>query len=578
MAVYECEKVRQRKGLFAEGDYVSTKEMLQRIARHFPNKNILANLDKNGQIVYHTTTQVLQDVENIGNGLLSMGLENKHIAISAENSYEYITCVLSIMGGVGVACPIDKDAPQQLFELLLNKGDVEILLCSRGVLEKAKEAKQNCKKLTQIILIDGEEEGYQTLKEVMRLGSEQETNIYRDKPLDLDAVCQILFTSGTTGANKGVMLTQNNLAGSMTNSLSTLKFRKAPYDSGMSVLPLHHATELDAHTLVRISSAKLTYINDGIKTMTRNMMIFKPHSICVVPMVIKQFYKSIWLTAKKNGKEMALKRKIKLSNFLRKIGIDLSHKLFKDVLKPFGGNLYQIICGGAALNPEVIKGMSDLGIYILNGYGLTECGPLVSANSNACKDVHSIGYACPDVEVKIDEPSENSIGELCIRAKSVSKGYYKDPQATKMAFSEDGFFHSGDYARISKKGKIYLSGRKKNKIVLENGKNVFPEEVERDIENKLDYVKEVVVYAGDVTSNEEIKTVICAGIYIEDISTRKNLNKIKGDFIEINKNLPVYKRVGCVDVLDSEFEKTSSQKLQRESAYSKHNDAIKIII
>lgn len=309
----------------------------------------------------------------------------------------------------------------------------------------------------------------------------------------------------------------------------------------------------------------------------QNIKIFKPNIITVVPMVANMFYKTIWQMAKKQGKDEKLKKGIKLCNGLRKIGINITHKLFKDVFAPFGGNLKQIVCGGASLNPEVVKGLRDLGIYIVNGYGITECGPLVSMNTETLKEVYSVGKPCPRLEAKIDSPDENGIGELCIKGASIAKGYYKDKEATKLAFDNDGFFHTGDSARIDKDGLIFLSGRKKNTIVLDNGKNVYPEEIEDEIVNNIPYIKEVVVYDAEIQLGKEEKTVICAGVYLDnEIAPSKE--QVKQDFLSLNQKLLVYKRIAYVDFVDSEYEKTSTRKIKRDLAEKRHTKDKGLII
>ena len=211
---------------------------------------------------------------------------------------------------------------------------------------------------------------------------------------------------------------------------------------------MHHATEINTHILPRIASGRLTYINDSMKNMMVNMKIFKPYVITIVPMIANMFYRTIWANAAKAGKDKMLKKGIKLCKLIKLFGKDITHKLFKDVYDPFGGNLKQIVCGGAMLNPEVVKGMLDLGIYIVNGYGITECGPLVSMNTETAKEPYSIGKAAPNLEIKVADLNEDNIGELCVKGASVSKGYYKDEEGTKAVYDADGFFHTGDLVPI----------------------------------------------------------------------------------------------------------------------------------
>ncbi len=568
MKKYLTEREFHKDFLLKDGDYKSTKEVLERIAKYVPNNNIFAELDENKNIIYHTSLNVLNDVENLGDGLIAMGLENKHIAISAENSYLYVIADLCISGGVGVVTPIDKDAPEELLVTLLNKCDADAIICSKYVLNKINNIKDKGKRLKTIITIDEKVTDLPYIKEIMEYGKEDNNKgVYHNKELDLFAPAKLLFTSGTTGANKCVVLSQNNLAANTINCMNSIKVEKNIENTSMSILPMHHATEINTHLMGRIASGRLTYINDSMKNMMTNIKIFKPSVITVVPMIANAFYSNIWFNAKKAGKEEKLKKGIKLCKFLNKLGIDISRKLLKDVYAPFGGNLRQIVVGGAVLNPEVVKGLSDLGIFIVNGYGITECGPLISMNADTLNEVYSVGKACPGLTVKLENINEDGVGELCVKGKSVSLGYYKDEESTNKAFDENGYFNTGDLARIDKNELIFLTGRKKNAIVLANGKNISPEEIETEIQNTIPYCKDIVVYTAEHRNN----TILCAGIYVEDESARRDKEKIKQDFIELNKKLPNYKQIQYINLAKEEYVKTSTRKIKRDTVLDNHN-------
>ena len=569
---YKSERQLQKKLLLKDGDYRSTKEVLERIVKYIPDKNILAELDAQKNIVYHTAKDIYNDVESLGAGLLDMGLHGKHIAIIADNSYRYLISDMAISGGVGVVTPIDKDAPNDLMVTLLNKCDADAVIISAHLLNKIESIKDLCPKLSTIITIDKKVEGYPSLDEVLAVGRNLELRqVYRNTPLDLDAPAKILFTSGTTGANKAVVFSQNNLAANILNAMDTIKADEKGINTSMSVLPMHHSTEINTHILPRIACGRLTYINDSIKNMMTNIKIFKPSVITIVPMIANAFYKNIWMNATKLGKADKLKKGIKLSNFLRKFGIDITHKLFKDVFEPFGGNLNQIVSGGAMLSPEVVKGFNDLGVFIVNGYGITECGPLISMNSDTLEEAYSVGCISPNLEAKLVNIDLNDVGELCVRGKSVTRGYYMDPEATATVLDNDGFFNTGDLARIDDKGRIFIVGRKKNVIVLDNGKNVCPEEIEHEIQINLDYCKELVVYMGDYCVDGKTHPAICLNIYIEDSAIREDKARILNDIRNVNKKLSNYKRVNYVNISDKEFEKTSTNKIKRCSILEYHD-------
>ena len=568
MKKYLTEREMHKDFLLKDGDYVSTKEMLERVAKYVPNNNIFAELDKDKNIIYHTAQDVLNDVENLGDGLISLGLENKHIVICAENSYLYVISDLSISGGVGVVTPIDKDAPEELLKTLLNKCDANAIICSSYVLDKINNILNYCPLLEVIITIDKKVDDLPYIKDIMELGK-QETHKgkYRSKELDLSAPAKLLFTSGTTGANKCVVLSQNNLAANMINCMDMIKAEDGEENTSMSILPMHHATEINTHIMGRIAAGRLTYICDSMKNLMPCMNIFKPRIITVVPMIANAFYQNIWLNAKRNGLTEKLKGAIELSKSLLAQGIDKRDEIFKDVYAPFGGNLREIVVGGAMLNPEVVKGLRDFGIYIVNGYGITECGPLISMNADTLSEVYSVGKCCPGLTVKLENINEDGVGELCVKGKSVSLGYYKDEEATKKVFKEDGYFNTGDLARIDENGLIFLTGRKKNSIVLPNGKNISPEEIETEIQNNLPYAKDIVVYIAKHNNN----SILCVGLYIDDLTLKYNKEKIKFDIQKVNRTLPNYKQIQFINLSENEYIKTSTRKIKRDTVLNNHN-------
>ncbi len=559
---YKTEREFHKDFLLKEGDYRSIREMLGRINRMIPQKVLLAELDAGNNMVEYTAQNIYNEVMALGEGLVAEGLKGAHIAIVSENCCRYVIADISISSGVGVVVPVDVNSPDNLMATLLQKSDADAVLCGADLVELMEQMQQCCPRLKKIITLDRKVDGYTFYEEIVGKGKTLDGE-YRNVELDLDAPAKILFTSGTTGANKGVVLTNANLAANMVNCMDSIM--TAGDTTSMSVLPMHHATEINTHIMTRIGSGRLTYVNGNMRNLMKNMKVFKPHLITVVPMIANAFYRNIQAGVKKAGKEEKLQKGIKLSNMLRKIGIDRTHKMFADLFVPFGGNLNMIVCGGSMLNPVVIKGMNDLGVRMENGYGITECGPLISINGDTLSEHLSVGKPCPGLQVKIASPDADGIGDLCVKGKSVFKEYYKDPEATAAVFDEEGFFNTGDSARIDSKGRIFLVGRKKNTIVLENGKNVCPEEIENVIETNMGYADEIAVYQAELKVGNVSRSVICAGIFIKDEQERGNRRAIEADMERINALLPDYKRIEYVELPSSECQKTSSRKIIRKN-------------
>ena len=559
---YKTEREFHKNFLLKEGDYRSIREMLGRINRMIPQKVLLAELDAGNNLVEYTAQNIYNEVMALGEGLVAEGLKGAHIAIVSENCCRYVIADISISSGVGVVVPVDVNSPDNLMATLLQKSDADAVLCGADLVELMEQMQQCCPRLKKIITLDRKVAGYPSYEEIVGKGKGLNGG-YRNVELDLDAPAKILFTSGTTGANKGVVLTNANLAANMVNCMDSIM--TAGDTTSMSVLPMHHATEINTHIMTRIGSGRLTYVNGNMRNLMKNMKVFKPHLITVVPMIANAFYRNIQAGVKKAGKEEKLQKGIKLSNMLRKIGIDRTHKMFADLFVPFGGNLNMIVCGGSMLNPVVIKGMNDLGVRMENGYGITECGPLISINGDTLSEHLSVGKPCPGLQVKIASPDADGIGDLCVKGKSVFKEYYKDPEATAAVFDEEGFFNTGDSARIDSKGRIFLVGRKKNTIVLENGKNVCPEEIENVIETNMGYADEIAVYQAELKVGNVSRSVICAGIFIKDEQERGNRRAIEADMERINALLPDYKRIEYVELPSSEYRKTSSRKIIRKN-------------
>ncbi len=559
------------KEIMAGGPYVDTKSMLQRVATYFKDAPALQEI-RGGQLVTYTFSQVCDEVEALGEALIQMGLEGKHIAISADNSYRFVVSYLSVCGGVGVAVPADKDAPEQNFSALLAKCDADALICSTHMLKKAEFALETCPLLKTVIVIDGEADGFESYDKLAQKGRElARKGYYHNKKLDLDETAAIFFTSGTTGANKGVMRSQINLAANIMNCIELMK-GETPL---VSLLPMNHAA-INNDIVSRMAVGKLTCINGSIKDFMANLQVFKPKMLSAVPMFAQMILRGVWQGAEKQGKADALRQAVQMSNGLLEKGIDKRSEIFHDVLAQFGG-IEAIGLGGAPISPDLVRGMHDIGIDLITGYGVTECGPLISMNSDTYDDPYSTGEIVPHTEVMIDDPDEGGVGEILARGPSIMKGYYKDEEATRAVLSEDGWFRTGDFGSLEN-GRLFLKGRTKNLIVLSNGKNVYPEEIEYLASINIPFIREIAVYAADTNVHGKMATLITAAIYTE-LTPGEELNqKITEYFRSVNELLPQYKKIRCVQVSNTEFEKNAMRKIIREAAIGRHDPENGILI
>lgn len=542
----------------------SIKEMLDLAVKEAGNKNAFEY--KNGdKIVKITYKQYVDDINSLGTALASLNMHNKHVAIIGENSYKWLTVYLCMLQSTGVFVPIDRELTCLDVINVLKHSDSEVLFFSKKYAQYIPEIKKVIPNIKYYIGLDVKKDednilSYDLLKESGKKLLDKKSTIYTDLKDDENNLKLLVYTSGTTGNPKGVMLTEHNL-------ISVVYYGLQVADIGekcLSVLPYHHTYEAVAGILVGLHKHSTICINDSLKNVLKNLQLYKPDYIYLVPAFTEVFYKSIWNNAQKTGKDKALKKMIPLSNALRKTGIDLRKKFFKSIHEAFGGNLNQIVCGGAPIRPEIGKFFNDIGITLLNGYGITECSPLVSVNRANFNDSSTVGVILPCCEVKIENKTADGDGEIYVKGDIVMKGYYKEPEKTAKVL-KDGWFNTEDYGRINEKGQLIINGRKKNLIVLDNGKNIYPEEIENYIMG-IPYVKEVLVKASKNAAGQE--TALIAEVFldkekIEEMHIENIKETLKKDVQDSVRELPVYKHISDVKIRKNEFEKTTTSKIKR---------------
>ena len=559
--------------------FTDLKDMLNQTGEVYGDRPAyIFKTEEKGKFRTITHKEFRENINALGTTLIQMGLKDKRIALISENRYEWELSYLAVASGVGVIVPLDKALPDNELESLILRSQVEAIIYSSkyDVIMNTLREKKNTN-LKYFISMDLEEntQGIYAEKALVEKGKKllaDGNKTYIDAKIDSEKMGIMLFTSGTTAMSKAVMLSHKNL---VTNVMDIIqRFDLTDEDRFLSFLPLHHVFECTVGFLYPISIGGSIAFCEGVKHMAENIKEFEITAMISVPAVFDIIYRKVMKTIEKKGKLANLEKGKKVSQFLLKMKIDLRKQLFKEVHESLGPKLKLVVTGGAALDPETEKGFNDLGFDVEQGYGLTETAPVIAAETPKCRRLGSIGKKFPSVEVKIDDPDEEGIGELMAKGPSIMLGYYENEEATKSALESDGWFHTGDLARIDKDGFIYISGRKKSVIVLNNGKNVFPEEIETLL-NKVEGIKETFVFEkkeddGDVKVCVEIvyDKELIKELY--NIEGEENIKEFLWDKVkEVNRLMPKYKYVREMVITEEPLIKTTTLKIKRHEELKK---------
>ena len=559
--------------------FTDLKDMLNQTGEVYGDRPAyIFKTEEKGKFRTITHKEFRENINALGTTLIQMGLKDKRIALISENRYEWELSYLAVASGVGVIVPLDKALPDNELESLILRSQVEAIIYSSkyDVIMNTLREKKNTN-LKYFISMDLEEntQGIYAEKALVEKGKKllaDGNKTYIDAKIDAEKMGIMLFTSGTTAMSKAVMLSHKNL---VTNVMDIIqRFDLTDEDRFLSFLPLHHVFECTVGFLYPISIGGSIAFCEGVKHMAENIKEFEITAMISVPAVFDIIYRKVMKTIEKKGKLANLEKGKKVSQFLLKMKIDLRKQLFKEVHESLGPKLKLVVTGGAALDPETEKGFNDLGFDVEQGYGLTETAPVIAAETPKCRRLGSIGKKFPSVEVKIDDPDEEGIGELMAKGPSIMLGYYENEEATKSALESDGWFHTGDLARIDKDGFIYISGRKKSVIVLNNGKNVFPEKIETLL-NKVEGIKETFVFEkkeddGDVKVCVEIvyDKELIKELY--NIEGEENIKEFLWDKVkEVNKLMPKYKYVREMVITEEPLIKTTTLKIKRHEELKK---------
>ncbi len=531
--------------------------------------------DKQRNLHDVTYAELSKKIKNIAAGIDALGLAGSRIAIIGETSVEWVASYIAVLASGGVVIPMDKELDITQIEGFLESVDTTAIIYSASFNGKFDEAKKSHKTLKTFIPISPDENELKNTRtkksiafeKLLESGEAAVAAGYAFPPVtDREKLAELLFTSGTTGTSKKVMLSQKNIFSVVSAAAATVEF--TPDDTIVSVLPIHHTYEL-ACMIAGLDYGMHICINDSLTRVLKNFQIFKPTGLVLVPLFIYTMYKKIWSEAKKSGRENKLKVGMGASRAMMAMGIDKRRELFADVINAFGGRLEKIVCGGAALNPKMIEFFENLGISIYEGFGITECAPLTCVTPYYARKYGSVGPAVPCCQVRIAGDMKNDYGfvegEIQVKGDNVMIGYYEDPEANENAFTADGWFRTGDMGFLDKEQYLFITGRLKTVIVLENGKNVFPEEIEEYLSN-IDEIAEAVVVGRDTETEKVDLVAIVYPDYTkfpENTPAEEILPAIEKLIDALNKTLPTYKRIARVQLRETEFEKTTSKKIKR---------------
>ena len=516
-----------------------------------------------------TYSQFASDIKSLGTALINTGLSKKKVAIISPNRYEWCVSYLAITTSDMVVVPLDRALPDNEIEDLIVRSKAQVVIFDKKYAEVfSKLAKEKKSNLSQYICMDNIDE-FTTYSSLIQKGHSLLVNgdtKYDNVVIDNKKMSIMLFTSGTTSISKAVALSQSNICEDIYALAQMTDIRKD--DTFLSFLPLHHTFESTCTFLYGTFSGITVAFCDGLKYVQKNLAEFKVTGFVCVPLMLEIMYKKIKKGIEEQGKTKLVATMSKISNGLLKMGIDIRRKVFKQILDNLGGKLRILIAGGAAMSKDAIQGFLDLGINLLQGYGLTETSPVVAGENDKCKRCGSVGFPLPGINVKIDNPDKDGIGEIAVQAPTVMLEYVDNPEATNEVL-KDNWFYTGDLGYFDKDGFLFITGRKKDVIVLKNGKNIFPEEIEILI-NKLPYVSESIVFGrpledGDykicakIVYNREVINEMFPNISKEDL-----YKKVWDDIKEnVNHKMPAYKYIREIILTDTPLIKTTTQKVKR---------------
>lgn len=586
-ALIQCQIDDKRPGVrhLTNRPIINIKQMLESSAELYGEGIAFYTKFEKGPYTTITYRQVLDDVNGMGTALIAHGMKDKRIAVIGETTYMWGIGYLGTLCGTGIVVPLDKELPYEELKNLINEAE-----CSAVIFDSKRED-------IFVKMMEGGDTGLELLiaqdrrkgvsegpegskKEIPEILSQWELiaegkariaegdRSFLNAQIDSRGMSIIIFTSGTTGLSKGIMLSHRNIAADLMVSPTLVDF--LPSDIFFSVLPIHHTFECTCNFIMPLYKGGAIAHCEGLKHIVKNIQEVHPTFLLAVPAIFEALHKAIWRGIRTKGKEKTVRKAMKVCNAAKKVGVDLTNVFFKEIKETLGGSMRMMICGGAAINPEILEDLQSFGIMALQGYGLSEAAPMGALNPENKPKSNSCGIAFPGFDAKIYDPDEEGVGEICLKGENIMLGYYKDPEATAEVI-KDGWFHTGDLGYIDQEGYIVITGRKKNVIITKNGKNVFPEELEYQL-SFFDEIEESMVFQEAASGKDD--TIIVAGIYPDWAMIREKLgdkaddDKQVEDYLwklvdQVNGKNPVYKMIKKIHLRHTEFDKNTSRKIRR---------------
>jgi len=546
-------------------EFSDMRDLVERAGEMYGERNAYSfRRTPRSEITTVTFHQFREDVRALTTEMLSHGCTGKHCCVLGKPSYEWAVIYFSVQAAGAVLVPLDSEWNADDLADTMRNANISFLFCDGDLKEKAEELAVRLS-LEEAPVFMNTSELPNSLTDWIAAGKEKfdaSSEAYYATEIDPDKLSLLVFTSGTTGKGKGVMLSQSAVLTDMSDIIPYIDFGIKT----VGVLPLYHTYGSSVMLVGHAIIGSEIYISAGLRYVQKELKEQKPGHLVIVPLYLETFYRKIQANIKEQGKTELVNKMIRFSNKMRKVGIDLRPKLFGAIRAAFGGEVKMIISGGAPVNPEILHFFESIGISTLNGYGITECAPIIAVNRSRRSVPGSVGPVLDIDAIRIDDPNEDGEGEICVKGPNVMLGYYNNEAATAEAIDEEGFFHTGDYGKLDENNVLYITGRKKNLIILSNGKNVYPEEIENELV-AVPGVQDIIVYEGKSKRGENFNSIV-AEIYPDKEYIEKNgITDIKAHlqtYVEnYNKTAVPYKKIGVLKVRETEFPKNNLRKIQR---------------